>query len=240
MPSSRREVLVPSKKIVFVLVEGPSDRIALEALFNKVFPNVYIHVEYGDITTHLRPLSSSSSILSLIGNRVSVYLKNNNINRSRIIDIIHIVDTDGAYIPDDAVVFDEDADSPVYTEENIRTKDTDSIRKRNRQKRDCLDKLTSTSAIWGIPFHIYFMSSNLDHVISDAMNLDADKKKSNDVKFALKYRDDCIGFLSFLENNGISVCKSYRESWEFVKADRNSLKRFTNINICFSKEEEKD
>lgn len=41
------------KKIVFVIVEGPSDQDALEVLLNKLFDKsrVHVHVTYGDITS---------------------------------------------------------------------------------------------------------------------------------------------------------------------------------------------
>ena len=41
------------KKIVFVIVEGPSDSEALSGILNKIFSDntVYVHIVHGDITT---------------------------------------------------------------------------------------------------------------------------------------------------------------------------------------------
>ena len=41
------------KKIVFVIVEGPSDDEALGVLFSKVYDkdSVYVHIMHGDITS---------------------------------------------------------------------------------------------------------------------------------------------------------------------------------------------
>ena len=41
------------KKIVFVIVEGPSDDTALGVLFTKIFDDNHVHVEitHGDITS---------------------------------------------------------------------------------------------------------------------------------------------------------------------------------------------
>ena len=41
------------RKIVFVIVEGPSDDEALGILFSKIYDknSVYVHIMHGDITT---------------------------------------------------------------------------------------------------------------------------------------------------------------------------------------------
>lgn len=41
------------RKIVFVIVEGPSDDEALGVLFSKIYDkdSVYVHIMHGDITT---------------------------------------------------------------------------------------------------------------------------------------------------------------------------------------------
>lgn len=45
--------LVARKKIVFVIVEGPSDEQALGIILNKIYDKnvVYVHIAYRDITT---------------------------------------------------------------------------------------------------------------------------------------------------------------------------------------------
>lgn len=41
------------KKILFIIVEGPSDDAALGVLFNRIFDKntVYVHIVHADITT---------------------------------------------------------------------------------------------------------------------------------------------------------------------------------------------
>ena len=43
------------RKIIFVLVEGPTDKTALSKILENILKEntVYIYVEYGDITTRL-------------------------------------------------------------------------------------------------------------------------------------------------------------------------------------------
>ena len=37
-------------------------------------------------------------------------------------------------------------------------------------------------------------------------------------------------------NSSFVVSGNYQETWEFIKKDLNSLKRYTNINQCFPEE----
>lgn len=58
------------RKIVFVIVEGPSDDEALGVLLSKIYDrdSVYVHIMYGDITTQAGV--NSSNIVSKVGNCV--------------------------------------------------------------------------------------------------------------------------------------------------------------------------
>lgn len=49
-------MLLTRKKVVLVLVEGPSDDTALGIMLNKIYEkdSVYVHILHGDITTKKR------------------------------------------------------------------------------------------------------------------------------------------------------------------------------------------
>ena len=63
------------KKVVFVLVEGPSDETALAPFFKTLYdPNeVYVYVEGGDITSQTGV--TSVNIISKVALRVKDYAK---------------------------------------------------------------------------------------------------------------------------------------------------------------------
>ena len=105
------------RKIVFVIVEGPSDDEALGVLLSKIYDkdSVYVHIMHGDITT-----------------------------QADFKEIIHIVDMDGAYAPDSAVIEEAEAVKPVYSVTEIRTANPDGIISRNVRKRENIDRLKST------------------------------------------------------------------------------------------------
>ena len=109
------------RKIVFVIVEGPSDDEALGVLLSKIYDkdSVYVHIMHGDITTQAGV--NSSNIVSKIGNCVRQYAAQNHYKQADFKEIIHIVDMDGAYAPDSTVIEDAEAVKPVYSVTEIRS-----------------------------------------------------------------------------------------------------------------------
>lgn len=63
------------KKIVLVIVEGPSDDVALGMALNQVYDkdSVYVHIMHGDITT--RRGVTSQNIVAKIGNDVTTIVR---------------------------------------------------------------------------------------------------------------------------------------------------------------------
>lgn len=231
--SGKRVSSMARKKIVFVIVEGPSDDEALGILLERIFDKnrVFIFIVHGDITTE--DDSTAVNILSKIGRLVESYAKSNHFTKTHFQEVIHLIDMDGAYIPAERVVEDSSAESVCYTNSEIRTKDVVGIQRRNAQKRGCIDKLLSTKTIWGnVPYQAYYMSCNLDHVLYGLQNASEKEKEDNSLEFARKYRDDIDGFVRFMCNSDFSVMDGYLESWKYIKEGSRSLERHSNFGIC--------
>ena len=143
---------VARKKIVFVIVEGPSDDEALGVLLEKVFNSstVFVYITHGDITS--KPGTDPSRILAVVGDLVKGYAKSNHLNNTHFQEIIHLTDTDGAFIPDESVVEDPSATKAQYTLTEIRTANVEGILIRNALKSQCLNRLSGAQKIWGIPY----------------------------------------------------------------------------------------
>lgn len=220
------------KKVVLVIVEGPSDEEALGAVLNNYFDKdrVYVHTHHGDITTEKG--NKCSNIISKVNECVKLCMRQYPFKRSDFKRIIHVVDMDGAFIPDNAIVEDKDAYKPIYTEEVIRTNHPEGIVKRNAQKRENINRLIPTSIIGNIPYQIYYMSSNLDHVLYNKLNSTDVEKESDANDFAIKYKDDLIGFKSFIQESDFSVNKDFMDSWNYIKQGNHSLERHTNFGLC--------
>ena len=221
------------KKIVFVIVEGPSDETALGALLSHIFDSnsVFVHIMHRDITTDKG--INSQNILAHLGNEVRGYAKSNHFKNSDFQEIIHIVDMDGAYIPENCIIEDTSLTNPVYSTETITAPSAARIIARNRQKSRNLDKLCSSSRLCNIPYRIFYMSCNLDHVLYNKLNCTDVEKENDAYSFALQYRQNTAAFKALICNSDFSVLTGQKESWEFIKSGTESLKRHTNLGLCF-------
>jgi hypothetical protein len=227
--------LLARKKIIFVIVEGPSDDEALGVIFNRLYDKQSVHIEitHGDITSDKN--FSPHNIVSKVGDIVKLYAKFNHYTKNDFLKIIHIMDVDGAYIPDEYVI--ENAlitDKPIYSLINIQAQNPSNICKRNHHKCTNMDRLQAQKVIWkNISYHAYYMSCNLDHVLYNKLNCTDDEKANNALQFAKKYKDHLDDFLFFICDSDFSLCGDYSESWEFIRKGLNSLNRYSNLGICF-------
>lgn len=224
------------KKIVLVIVEGPSDEVALGMALSQVYDKdfIYVHIMHGDITA--RRGVSSKNIVAKLGNEVTAYAKSQHYKASDFKQIIHIVDTDGAYIPDDNIMEKENYLDIRYENDGIYTNNKASVMTRNQQKRDNLYRLRSCGIIWTIPYSLYYMSCNLAHVLYDKKN-STDKDKENDAYvFAKKYKGKVESFKEFICKSPFSVTGDYKGSWDYIEKDLNSVNRYTNLCICIENE----
>lgn len=146
---------------------------------------------------------------------------------------IHIVDTDGVYIPE-IDIKEADVEKAQYYEDHIDVKNAKAIVNRNRRKGAILYKLRKTGKINGIPYRIYFNSCNLEHVLYDELKDFTDEEKqilSDD--FADKYDGKVNEFIEFISDNQIAVPGTFQKTWDYIEKDRNSLNRHSNMHLIF-------
>ena len=130
---------MPRKKVVFVIVEGPSDETALGVLLSRHFDKdtVYTHVMHCDITTEYdkdtRQKVGAADITKKIAEVVKRWADTYRLKPDHFERIIHIVDTDGAFVAEDYVV-QSDVDAPFYTLEKILCPIRENIIERNSLK----------------------------------------------------------------------------------------------------------
>lgn len=191
---------------------------------------------HGDITT--RRGVQTDNIIAKLGNEVRRYAKSQHYTAKDFKQIIHIVDTDGAFIPDENVMYDEDCDEVMYESDGIYTQEIENIIERNKQKKYNLYKLIATSKIWNISYKVYYMSCNLDHVLHDKRNSTDDEKEDDAYEFAKKYKQNLDGFIEFICESEFSVTEDYKESWLHIEEGMNSIERYTNLGICIKDEKD--
>lgn len=220
------------KKVCLLIVEGPSDQSALEGPMSQLFENTLTKtlVMHGDITS--KTAVQPANILRKLKKDVKNFLDLHFLKESDLQQIIHITDLDGAYIPDDNIIACASPGRPRYEEYAILTNHVENIKFRNQRKRQNLDFLIHCTSIDKIPYHIYYMSCNLDHVLYNCRNLsDIEKEKRAD-EFAAEYVDHQDKFLQFM-NSSFAVQDGYLPSWNFVRTSLHSLERYSNLCLCF-------
>lgn len=221
------------KKVMLFIVEGPTDETSLSTVLNHIFSSstVKFQVVHGDILT--RDFTSSDKIVAAVWEQVKAFM-GSIYKKGDIFRIVHLTDTDGVFIPDEAVIEDDalkSGDPPHYTETQIQAHNRADIVKRNKRKRNNIDKLTCRSQIAGIPYSMYYFSLNLDHVLHGKTNISAWEKIQCAEEFDLKYGEDPDGFTHFMKESSFSVCGDYRDTWTFIKTRLHSLERYSNFGI---------
>lgn len=220
------------KKVVFVIVEGPSDDTALGIALNQLFDKntVYVHILHGDITT--RKGVCSTNVVSKLGDEIKSYADSMHFEKTDFLQIIHIVDTDAVYIPEKSIIVDEGLEGFVYLDDGIHAADKDKVLSRNKQKIDNLLRLRRCPKIWEVPYRVYYMSCNLDHVLYNKRNSSDDEKEQDAYDFAKKYRNDVSAFLKYMCESDFSIKGDYKESWNYIEEGMHSIERYTNLPIC--------
>ena len=201
------------KKVVFVIVEGPSDEVALGAVLSKLFDinSVFVHIMFGDITTEW--LKGNKSIVDRVGDEIKSFAKSRHFNKSDFQEIIHIADTDGAFISNDKIIEDTNAEEVWYSEHEIRTRRKSSIEQRNEIKSRHMRILFGRKTIWDIPYRLYYMSCNLDHVLYNKLNSSDVEKEDDAYQFAKQYKSAPDAFLKYICESDFSVMTGYASGY---------------------------
>lgn len=247
MPSERQvEFMKRSSlgKVILLLVEGHSDVTTLElALSNVVESKSYCslsepyHVDtiesgIGDVTSKY---DNNHTVVERVGNAVNSFINAKRSSRPKITlndlaGIIHVIDTDGTFIPNDNL-YEDDVDSFIYKDDGIYGRNRQSIISRNTLKSESMIRLSNTPRIKGIPYKTYFMSCNLDHVTCNDRNLDDKMKETIADSFHDKFKNDIHGFVDFFNQSDLVLGSNYKESWELIQKGMNSINRHSNLNL---------
>ena len=254
----------PRRQVVLFLVEGDSERRALQdriaALFDEIdesievfFPEIFQQdpedpnaiIETGGDITQMYTVYPGN-----YDERVYEYFLRDFCDINKILpkDIRHVfqlVDMDGAYIPNELVreyENPENAGKPYYGENEIICKRPHSLISRHKRKQININYLKSKKTIKvgskTIPFEVYFFSSNLDHFIHHEANLPDEQKTCLAGCFSDGFIGDTEGFANFfLQDSDSAQGVTYEESWEQVTAQGSmfSLQRHTNFNLLIQK-----
>lgn len=222
-----------AKKVVLFLVEGASDLTSLEFIDNiNTDETIKFQITSGDVTSKLNitPQNCREEINKILLS----FLERSKLRKTDIIKIIHILDIDGVYIPEINIIEDKNKKKFLYTINGIVAPSKENVQKRNESKKQIVEKLLVTSKINSIPYEMYYMSCNLEHVLHDKLeDISEDEKKELANKFADRFYEKEIEFIDFINNKDFKVLGDYKATWDFIKKDLNSVNRYSNFWLFF-------
>lgn len=223
-------------KVILFIVEGFSDKEALNGILSELYEDksIVFSIVDGDITT--QNSTRSENIREKIGDCIKRAIQRDKFLKTDIDLVIHLIDTDGVYIPDNNIIENKDL-KVKYTETHIETNEVENIKKRNDKKRSILNILSSMSSIYKgkniIPYRMFYMSCNLEHVLHNIQNAVDNEKVNLAERLEDEYIDNPEEFVKFMSNSSFTVQGGYKETWEFIKKDLNSLNRYSNFHLFF-------
>lgn len=216
------------KKVILFIVEGSSDEILLRS-FKLIFSEeIRFAVIHGDITSNEE--TEVHNIRSRLNTVVVTFCKKSSMLKKDICQIVHVVDTDGAYLPDNSV--DEVPNTKVvYEDQRIVCSNALNIINRNHKKQSVLNVLIGLSAVSKIPYSVYYFSCNLDHFFHNNANLENHLKNDYAEELDRQFARNPNDFFKLLSCPKISSSLNYTQSWDYIKQALNSLSRYTNLNL---------
>ncbi len=231
-----------TKKVILFIVEGLTDENALNSVLKKIFEgenkDIRFHVVHGDMTSD-RSVSGPTAKIT-VHNSIEIERKRYGLQKKDIIKVIHLVDTDGAFVPSYRIIHST-VESIQYFDDRIESAAPESIIERNIRKSKVLGLLHSTNAVGSIPYYVYYFSRNLEHVLHNvSTNLTDDEKLNYADTFADKYSSDHEGFIAFISLSDFAVPGEYKETWDFIIRDTNSLHRYCNFHLLFADNKQGD
>lgn len=233
-------------KIILFIVEGPSDETALAPALEQIITSntVKFKVMHADITSDYHStVNNIERRIKQLG--VKKFLNDNSqFTENDICAVIHIVDLDGAFTPDSVVTEDNTIEYAQYYDNSIICKNkTLFLQSKNNKKQNLLHlcSLKEISIPKGIivPYSIYYMSCNLDHVLHNKRNSSVREKTVNSISFSDEY-DDPQKFEDFFNRDDIKIKGTYDETWEYAQKGMNSLLKGSNFWICIQNNKKDD
>mgnify|MGYP000844465358 CR=1 FL=1 len=241
------------KRVVLILVEGPSDenallepmQAALDLAADGASPEARSLAFHCDVTTVL-PFTweTSFTVKERVRDTVRQFVIDRIATRHEyewtdLDRIIHIVDLDGAFIPNERIV-EGRCEGFTYGCDSIIAKNISEVIDRNARKSDAMLELAGTRELKhrkrAVPYSVYFMSRNLEHALyGSAREFSDEEKKRLSAAFGKKYRNDPKGFIELLQSEEVKVPgDTVKETWCYAQQSTNSLHRGSNLHLFFS------
>ena len=221
------------KKVVMVIVEGPSDENALGGILKEYFSSerVQFKVVHGDITADAN--TTADTVVNKIDDMIDKVRNQYGYEWQDITRIIHLTNTDGTFTK--GCVKEAAVNGILYFVDHMESADITGTEQRNKHKSEILFKLYTTTKLHKtIPYKIFFNSCNLEHVLYNELKdfSDEEKERLSD-DFSDKYEGKVQDFIEFISASDVAIPGSYKETWKYIETDKHSLERHSNMHLIF-------
>lgn len=235
------------KKALFAIVEGDSDsHFFFDELQKKCRDeHILIKAYDGDIFTDYSKMDIP------IRDRIRAFFveRMGELRVSDFLGILHLTDTDGAFVSDDKVIVDlNQQEKIIYSVNGIfvnSAEQQEKMQRRNQQKKSQTAAARFISNITynkiEIPYRLFYLSQHLEHVVFDELNVPGNEKIKKIIKF-IKEQAAPNSIESLLNNHfpqlPVLTESKHKESWDFIFQGDNSLQRYTNAELMYGYLEE--
>ena len=226
------------KKVVLLIVEGSCEEVLLNNRLRSLFEqhNIRFHIQHGDILYDLS--KPDEPIKSVIGNAVKEFMMKSKFRPEDVFCVLHIIDMDGCFIPEEAIVIDEtQKELTIYHKDKITVphdKQKQQIAARNVDRGNNINIMKALDTILSgeINYRMYYFSRNLEHVLFNDANPEKGAKYPEVEQFIEQLE---MPIEEFLQESMPSVTGDdpYLESWELISQNTASLEQYSNVPLLF-------
>lgn len=230
------------KKVLFVILEGVSDELFFFDALERYTTNKQIVIKAFDGDIFTDPQQERVEIRERI--RSFFISRLGDLKLQDILGIIHITDTDGSYASNDKVIVDEEQNDGLrYATDGIYVRDQaekekkeyrNQIKKQNTQLAARLNQIQYKGV--KIPYRLFYLSQNLEHVVFDRLNVPSKEKTKIMVRYLKRVHgttevEDLLN--SLLPTINAEDINKHKGSWEFIMEDNRSLQRYANVVLMY-------
>lgn len=224
-------------KVLLVICEGTSDDVtlhrSLKHFIKTHMQTLQIETTNGDIA--YKNEINEENCVEYVENKVKDLKRKMFLFPSDFYAVVHIVDTDGAFINDSAIVENKSLSNNKILDNKLFTPNKEFMVNRFTKKQKIYNKLLSESTVGGVKYYKFFFSRNLEHALYDIPDATDEQKEQLSNTFDNTYKENASDFYKCLKSIQFDVPCDYEKSWEYILADNNSLKRCSNFIILLDK-----
>ena len=226
------------RKVVLLIVEGSCEEVLLNNRLRALFEqhNIRFHIQHGDILYDLS--KPDEPIKSVIGNAVKEFMLKSKFRAEDVFCVLHIIDMDGCFIPDEAIVIDKtQKELTIYHGDKITVphdKQKRQIAARNAERSNNINIMKGLETILSgeINYRMYYFSRNLEHVLFNEANPEKGAKYPEVEQFIEQLK---MPIETYLQQSMPSLTGEdpYVESWALMSQETASLEPYSNVPLLF-------